>query len=227
LDGITNEFERLLIEEAKIELHSTRNIYIEGIYKKKNSLKESEVGLVGQLPNMIELGSDPFDMKDGFSKSSKKHMKKSGEGWYLTIPFRYANPAALGESSAFMEVMPTAIHNVMRQGINENPEFQLVKSGIPKQYQIPTVRQAVTDYKGDFRETYTSKSTKYEGMVKSDMTSHSSYTTFRRVSDLSDPNSWINTGIEARHLADTAAGKLETDLERFVWGIADEFIGGQ
>jgi hypothetical protein len=59
------------------------------------------------------------------------------------------------------------------------------------------------------------------------MTSHSSYTTFRRVSDLSDPNSWINTGIEARHLADTAAGKLETDLERFVWGIADEFIGGQ
>jgi hypothetical protein len=94
LDGITNEFERLLIEEAKIELHSTRNIYIEGIYKKKNSLKESEVGLVGQLPNMIELGSDPFDMKDGFSKSSKKHMKKSGEGWYLTIPFRYANPGS-------------------------------------------------------------------------------------------------------------------------------------
>lgn len=193
LDEVTTSFAKKWSEVAGESLTKTRSEYQKSIYIEKIDNYNIIVGLNGMLPNMIEQGAEPFDMKEGFEKSSKRKVKKNG-GWYLTIPFRFATPTSTATSAVFSSVMPSAVYQVAKQlGRNESLKVKT----LPLQFQIPSTRPSVPKF-GE----YTHKSSIYEGMQKKqDDKGRSQYTTFRRVSDLSDPNAWIHTGITAHNLA--------------------------
>ena len=56
---------------AKRTLHATLPEYVQNIIKVDKGRFEKQIVLTGILPNMIEQGASPFDIKEGFKKSKK------------------------------------------------------------------------------------------------------------------------------------------------------------
>lgn len=205
--------------QAKLNLHSTRDMYRNSLVVGERGRFTGLVTLLHKLPNMIEDGASAFDIKKGFELSPKAKHKADG-GWYITVPFRQATPGALGESEVFSNIMPGEIHSAVKnfrgretamvgfmKGRVDRIADRLKLDQIPDQYKAPTVRPAITTKNASF-EAYTHKNSIYEGMQKSEKTYESAtqgtYVTFRRVSDNSDPMSWIHSGFVAHNLAQKA-----------------------
>lgn len=202
IEVVASKFAKEWAEEAESELHSTRSQYTNSIYVQSIDDKHKVVGLAGWLPNAIEQGSGAFDEKKGLEGSSKKHIKKSG-GWYITIPLRWASSSSLGESSVFSGQLPDEVQTILKNKSKAGDTTGIKKSELPTQFQIPSTRPKV-EFKSQVFEEYTHKAPIHEGIVKSQMQYNSQYTSFRRVSDLSDTNSWVHTGFEAKNLAEKA-----------------------
>ncbi len=120
--GITIKVAKRWEEIASKGLHQTRDIYVrslivgdQGPYIGFVKLSAGE----SPLPNMLEQGCTAFDLKEGFSHSSKIKIKSKG-GWYLTIPFQFAGAGALGESPVFTGVLPKEIEKVLKQKIKKS-----------------------------------------------------------------------------------------------------------
>lgn len=202
--------------EAKNNLQKTRFDYIQGLYVGEEGPLVGIVGLKGWLPNAIEQGLQPFDQKIGFSKSSKAIRKNNS--WYLTIPFRYATAGSVAESSVFSGTLPEEIQEIYNEE-NVKPvqigSFFLEKNtpmkNVPEEFSKPGRREAIPESRA-FQE-YQHKTSMFEGLIKSELKNNSQYVTFRRVSDKSDPNSWIHSGIEARHFAEKAVNNPNINFE--------------
>lgn len=225
LEDITNSFISAWKAEAKQALKGTRQDYVNSIKRIDKGRFEKAVVLVGQFNNMLEMGCSPFDMKAGFMKSTKKKIKADG-GWYLTIPFRFATPNALGESSVFSGKLPQEIYAIAKKLSPTTESKQggtLSLQDIPKSLQSIGVRKAV----GGFGQ-YEHKNNIYEGLQRNEKTyeksTQSTYTTFRRVSDKSNALAWIHSGIKAYDLANRALDSL--DIETIVDNAVDFFISG-
>ncbi len=202
---------------AKTKLHKSRADYLSGLRMTKPQRNVAMIELIGTVPNMVEAGVGAFDMKSGFEKSKNATAKKDG-GWYLTVPFQHAWSGALGEASYFSGVMPAAVHAAAsRLGDKE----RLNASSLPGGLGAPSSRKAVVGESREFAE-YKNKSSIYSGMIKSTKAGHTGYTTFRRVSDKSDENSWVHSGIEERDLFGKA--EMNTNILREVDMARDEFI---
>lgn len=208
LNAITQRIESQWKKEAN-SLGGTRAQYQEGIYVQKLDYNSAIVGLSGWLPNAIEQGISAFDMKIGFEKSNKKmitlKVDKNGNtesGWYLTIPFRQAVAGSLGESQAFSNIMPPSVTKVAR---NLEIGAYIKESMLPPRYKVERgLRPEVTGRDGKVYETYEHKRSIYEGIQKSGTAQHTGYVSFRRVSNNSDKNSWIHTGIQAHNFFEKA-----------------------
>lgn len=223
---ITASYARRLERQAKEQLHQTRMTYIrnikvfdEGRFKGSVLLDYSK----NKLVKMLEEGANPFDMKLGFERSDKKHIKANGVGWYLTIPFREANPNAIAESDIFSGgIMPQEIYSIVKEKPADIPTSSgglksapTTLSELPEKFQIPKTRAMVTNnVTNKVFEEYKNKTSIYEGISKMQdpVTGQNTYMSFRRVSDLSDPNSWIHSGIVAHNLMDKALMELEGQL---------------
>ena len=137
------------------------------------------IELRGSFPAMLEQGFDQFDIKSGFEKSPKVTNKPSG-GWFLTIPYRHNTP---GASS------PTMPNNIYSRAKKLQSSKQLSEALV-----------AALGYKRETSHTgYQWKNTMYDNLTRITKVydsgkKHSQYITFRRVSDKSDPNSWIHPG---------------------------------
>lgn len=187
-----------LVQAAKQKLSTSRAQYIAGI-----TLDEDSIYLEGFLPNAVEDGVSGYDMKGNFEKSDKVKRSKNG-GWYLTIPFRIGTPNAGGILTS--SIMPREVYNAIRNGKKANTNDLPVKT-----------RGAVTDLNtGKIWEQYENKFSIFAGITqkKNEVTNRSTYSTFRRVSSNSDPNSWINSGIAAHNLFDEAWAN--TDIDRII-----------
>jgi hypothetical protein len=169
---------------AQQKLTTTRADYMLGL-NSDNSLEFPDeltgvLTLRGKWANMLETGFQPFDMKDGFSKG-KRVQKKDG-GWYQTIPMRHRTPGQSGSAVGGSE-MPSDIYSRARAMRGNTGRL----TGTEKSY------PAQTSWTG-----YQHKNGIYEGMVRNrkkyDKATQSSYFTFRRVSDKSDPMSWWHPG---------------------------------
>jgi len=164
---------------------------------------------------MIEEGAGPFDQKEGFKKSSKKHIKKDG-GWYLTIPFSVGNPSSQ-VTSGFSSIMPKEIYNVVKkQNISSttNRSAGLLNTDLPAQFQVPNKRAAIIIPESQSFKEYQHKSSIYKGLFKQKdaITGQSNYGSFRRVSDKSDEDSWIHKGFSAAGLAEKAFNSFESKI---------------
>lgn len=211
---------------AKKELHSTLPEYLQNLIKVDKGRFEKQIVLTGILPNMVEQGASPFDIKEGFKKSTKvkytipiynksgKQIYKGGD-WYLTVPFRIGVPGTLGQAG-FSGQMPQEIYNIMRKRASG---VGLKISEIPEPYNIPKSRAAIeatptTPYYSEYKH----KNSIYEGLTKRraqySKTSQNTYGTFRRAGANSDPLSWIHKGIKPYKLAEKAI--QETEVETIV-----------
>lgn len=207
LDEIGTRFADQWRNEAGKVLKQTKQQYQRAIYIEKPDPYSLVVGLAGWLPNAVEQGLEPFDMKPGFSGSSKKKYKSNG-GWFLTIPFRFATPDALGESTVFANVMPGKVYEIAKTTL-KNRRDSLKVTQLPEPFRLKGVRPEVMNKEtGQVFKAYEHKNSIYEGMKNMGGEKHSQYMTFRRVSDLSDPMAWIHTGIQP-------AGLLEKTLSQF------------
>ena len=126
----------------------------------------------------------------------------------MTVPFRFANPEALAESSIFANVMPGKVYEIAKKTLADRSQ-SLKVSQLPDEFRIKGIRpEAFNKNTNQVFKAYEHKTSIYEGMKNTGGERHSQYMTFRRVSDLSDPMAWIHTGIEPRHL-------MEKTLEQF------------
>jgi hypothetical protein len=211
---------------AKQKLNSTLPEYIQNLIKVDKGRFAKQIVLTGVLPNMIEQGASPFDIKEGFEKSKKvkytipvynkkgQQVYKGGD-WYLTIPFRIGTPGTLGQAG-FTGEMPQEVYDIMRKRASGQG---LKAPEIPSPYEVPQSREAImNELGGILYDTYQHKNSIYEGLTKRTAqysnTSQNTYGTFRRVGANSDPLSWIHKGIKAYHLAEEAVEK--TDIETIV-----------
>lgn len=226
IKGVVGNFARNWDNQAKLSLNSTREMYRNALVTGFEGKRTGFVMLVGTLPNMIETGVGAFDMKIGFQNSMKVKQKKNG-GWYLTIPFRSASSGALGESSVFASKLPEDIERIIN-GLKpkKSGEQALTKKDIPETYQ-PNTRQAITNYESKITfPEYTNKSSIYEGVVKNKQTyenaTQGQFIGFRRVSDKSNPNAFIHTGIKAYNLSQKAF--QSTDINGIVDRTVDAYL---
>lgn len=171
-------------QQAQQRLTTTRADYILGL-NADNSVEfpDSFTGVLtlrGKLPNMLESGFPPFDMKTGFMKGQRAKRKKDG-GWYITIPFRHRTPNTVG-SAVGGKAMPDDIYS----------QAKILTAG-------QRLRGTEQNYPPRVSWTgYQHKSGIYENMVRVrkqyDKAIQSQYFTFRRASDKSDPNAWWHPG---------------------------------
>lgn len=219
--GLANSYANNMISIAKKELHSTRKMFTDGIRVVQLSKFSCAVDLIGVMPNAITFGMSAFDMKLGFSKSTKKVTKKGG-GWYLTIPMRYANPNAVASSQVFSGVMPPEIYKLARQlqsGVQGRN--YLKKEDLPAPYDENMFRPAVGD--GLAGITNESKSPQFAGLTKSGSGNNTQYSTFRRVSDKTDPSAWLHKGLAAKNIHLRAFDLMNIGDESKI--IIDSYLG--
>jgi len=220
--AISLEYYRLWQDKASKGLKSTRQRYLDSLIYVDEGAMKAAIILRDEdpLPMMLEEGASEFDQKQAFEQSNKKKRSVDG-GWYLTIPMRYATPQALGESEIFAGVLPQEVYEKIKPAETNIPTGAGMRSeglkleDIPAQFQEKTVRQAIPKSKLlEARQDYISRSSRFEGLMKvKDITTGqtSGYMTFRRVSDKSDPSSWIHTGLESRNFAEAALSELDIE----------------
>lgn len=223
LDTVVTEFSDLWMDTIDEELKSTRKEYKAGIFQDNPDDDTIIIGLTprqSQLAMMLEEGANPFDMKEGFSKSSKKHIKKDG-GWYMNIPFRWATSEAVAESASFANKMPKPIEALVKKlPAGETLSISAIEKQAGKF--AGTGQNPTTGYKHKFNI--------YEGLGRQEIGSGANekrggYMTFRRVSDKSDPLSWFHSGFEAKHLMQKALDKM--DISAVVDKAVDDYLSSR
>ncbi len=217
ISELATEFALLWSLEADV-LKSSRKEYKNSIYTEKIDDFNYVVGLNGFIPNAVESGISGFDMKADFKKSSKATHLDGGD-WYLTIPFRHAITGSIGEDSAFSGVMPSEVYKEAKS-LPEGKGLDI--KNVPKEFQIPKIRPEVVTKSQVFKE-YQNKFSIFAGIQKKkDQSGRGTYTSFRRVSSNSDPDSWIHTGIKSRGLAEKALSRM--DIPSIVDALAAKYI---
>jgi hypothetical protein len=213
LDRLADGFQEQWTNQVNENLHSTRPEYLKGMFVSRPDPDTVIMGVTArksQLAVDLELGKDAFDEKQGFEQSPKRTEKKNG-GWFLTIPFRWAVPTALGESAVFANQLPMALYKIAK-----TQDTPVRKAQLPGDLAaIPPARPAFNSGGKSFG-AYQHKTSIYESLVRvpDRDQNRGQYMTFRRVSDLSDPNSWIHPGFLPHNLLGKALA--QTDVESIV-----------
>jgi len=225
VSSIAAQFADKLQQQAQQQLHSTRNRYLRAIQTFSEGPGKASVvlSLNDKLVRMIEEGKGPFDMKIGMLASPKAKTTKDGTR-YLTIPFRWSTPGAVGESEVFSFKMPEEIHKIVKK-----KEFVIpvvgggIKSAgltvqeIPDQYRAQTSRQPIMSSTGKtLFDAYAHKSNIYAGLSKyqDETTGQNTYKSFRRVSENSDADAFIHPGIKEYNLFQRALDDMDINMKK-------------
>lgn len=168
---------------------------------------------------VIEDGSPPRDMKEALLGSPKAKQGKNGR--YITVPFRHGTPGAVGIQS-----MPQHIYSGAKNlGYSRRNGF--LKSlftgskytwggkfseGKPKDQQTG-MRAHNAPHPG---AGYQHRVGIYEGMVKMGRKNHSQYMTFRRVSENSDPKSWMFPGVKPRPIREAVVENTREEVLQLI-----------
>lgn len=237
---VTLRFAENWSAQAGMHLNSTKQQFQRSILVVDEGRFKGAVVLSNQsspVPNMVEQGASGFDMKKGFQNSPKAKKTEDG-GWYLTIPFRFATPGAIGESEVFSAKLPEQVYQIVKDkpssktqmGERTGASEGVDRSELPEEFQKLKNRPSFTtvNQKETF-EAYQHKTSIYEGVQRSAQTyenaTQGQYVSFRRVSDNSDPMSWIHRGIRARNLAEKALSNTNIGAE--VGFAVDDFLANR
>jgi hypothetical protein len=229
---LTTGFVERWQEEARRSLKKTSDIYSNSIIAIDEGFAKGAVVLLGFLPNAIESGQSPYDMKIGLLSGPKAKISDKGVR-YNTVPFRLATPGALAESSVFSGILPEEVF----EAILDKPQNIPVPGGgvrsqglkldeIPTQYQAPSQSKISLKDLENKKSSYKRKFSLYQGAtrIKDPATNQSRVLTFRRVSDNSDENSWIHPGFIAANIAERALENF--DIDNIASSVIDRFLAG-
>ncbi len=216
LDRITDEYMFQWENNINDSLDSTRNEYKKAMYVNRVDDSNTIIGLTpreSQLALMMEEGVSPYDLKDGFSKSSKKKDKEGG-GWYLTIPFRHATSEAVAEASFFSNQMPKQIEDIVKvKPMSGGKTTGLTLDELPAEYQ-KLLSNPTTGYE---HKAPINQGLQRINMPSSDKEKRSGYLTFRRVSDNSDPDSWVHRGFSALKLMEKTMQQVDERTDKIIY----------
>jgi hypothetical protein len=165
----------------------------------------------GDLVKRYEEGFASYDMKPGLLAGPNAKMGEHGP--YNTVPFTHSTPGSEGQKGA---AMPQSVY-AQAKGLAEGQRLHGM-GDLGKQTKSPfqvNAQATVRGLAGPMKDSYTHKASPYEGMVKIHQQGHTTYKTFRRVSEGwvdaqgkrhgSDPNSWIHPGQAANPIMKSVA----------------------
>lgn len=199
---------------AQTRLKSTAAEYIAGIQPVEAKGMTVFIHLVGGLPNDLENGKPPFDMKPGLLNGPRAKRTKKGTK-YNIVPFRHGTPgttarnvgapmpmtglSAKGKAISAVYVAAKALTPSLPTGTGKTAwggstgDF----GGLGMRTQLPV--------KGGRPGAYTWKSSPYEGIYKIQQfyksVAQNQYVSFRMVSENSDPSAWWHPGFAPRRFA--------------------------
>lgn len=220
LMAVAQEARKEWVRMARSELYSTASSYIIGIQEPTIRGSTVEIKLISTkenpLPDMIENGCGPFDMKPGLLRSPKAKKSKKG-GRYITVPLYMKTSGARGASPP---VMPASIYKSAKQlGFGQSLSLSKTYEG----YGMRTRLSADIKRWGHYTWKTSpfqgiTKVRRYPGLVPLGLPREllASYMTFRRVSNKSDPASWIHPGFRSRRFIERTAEKINDILPRIL-----------
>ncbi len=198
---ITLRFAQEWENEANITLKTSRQEYIANLHVVDEGFARGAVLLTGWLPNAVEQGLDAFDEKEAMLAGPNAKTGKDGSK-YNTIPFSFGAPTSLPENFTG-GILPMEVHEILKGKESNEPITKNDLSNLPREYKQPQAKQVTLPVSKAIVD-YQHKHSIYEGVEKrTDLkTGQNTYGSFRRVSENSNPSSWIHPGIEAQQLAD-------------------------
>ncbi len=205
------------IAVAGEELKSTSRDYIGGIQQPEITNSGVMVQLLGVLPNMVEQGWAPHDLRATVLRSPKAKTSKEGHK-YMAVPFRHGTPGTTGRNVG--REMPKAIHKVARhlaphmtvgvvtmKGKRLQPSSRMGKAAKEVLTKKERSWHSASIYLGMIRkaEMRTRETGKKKGEHFAQTTG---YSTFRTISEnvRKAEQHWMHPGIRARRIA-TKVGK--------------------
>lgn len=184
------------IRLARENLKTTQETYIENISPiDRPSITEAVITLTGDLPNMLEQGAQPFDMKPDLLKNAK--IGKKG-GRYQDIPFKKGSPSQSKIAALPKDVFKKANNMKMGERYSDKNRLKNWNMGRPGGYEHKT---------GIYDDMHRSR-TKGQGLNE--------FRSFRRVSDNSDPASWIYPGLRPLMLSEQVKDYLDTQIDSVI-----------
>jgi len=232
-EAVRNE----IVSYAQRELHTTGEDYVQGLQLlhvplspqnlRSGAREFASIVLVGQVPNMVEVGWEGGDMKEALLQGRNAKVSEDGTR-YNTVPYRHFTPGSTGRSGQTMG----SAYGPGRGGLSRSSGGPMTRADAEKLgrtvHREAKKLQATTSHAsggttwgdrlrggvggaGLLRSHH--KGDIHEGMVRKEKTyrkaTQSSYMTFRRVSDNSDPAAWMHPGITGRHFFDRAAKRVD------------------
>lgn len=221
LRGVAAAARQRWIRYAQSELKSTSRDYVQGISEVEVEGRVARIELNGVLPNMIENGWPPTDLRSTLlGPNSKAKTAKDGSR-YNIIPFRHGTPGSGGRNVG--TPMPEPIYQYAKKLA---PSLSR-PAGLSSSRQISTLYGGrLEPRKGMKQEAFKLLTTKskpwhktsiFRGMIREEKmyakTSQSQYTTFRVISSKVSrgPQHWMHPGIQAKHFIrrlDADVGKM-------------------
>lgn len=181
---------------ARENLKTTQETYIENISQiDRPALNEAVITLTGTLPNMLEVGAASFDMKPGLLQNAK--IGKTG-GRYQDVPFNHGSPSQSKIPSLPKDVFKKANTMQMGERYSDKNRRKNWNMGRPGGY----------EHKTGIYDDMTKARPKGQGLTE--------FRSFRRVSDNSDPSSWIHPGLKPLQLAEQVKDYLNTQIESII-----------
>lgn len=223
------------IRLAQEELQTTRADYIGGIQRVQYPDKQTAIlQLVGNWPNAIESGMDPYDMRDTLlgpnvkvvdGKGRGKRANKDG-GFYRAVPFRTGAPGSQGRTFTNMYGNdPESAGNRAGLAIYARAQ-QLAGSRSAPRQGVAYGERLPAGLAPKLKETNVTDP--FAGMIRMtkiyESAEQSQYMTFRTISTTGgNPESWMHPGLPARNLATKVAKYVEEMIpkafEAYIAGI--------
>ncbi len=175
------------------------------------------VGTSYEGADRIENGFASYDMKPQLLSGPSARKSKDGAR-YNTVPFRHMTPKPGGTGAgsaqdvrAHGQTMPASVYKVVKdQGVYHDPRSAALGQQLGQRSKVAgliNLQALAQGQKAPMAGNYTWKYGMYHNMRRYTKqygkSTQSTYWTFRRVSDNSDPNSWINPGRAANPIIDS------------------------
>lgn len=209
---ISNTFFAALKQRVNSTLKSAKGIYLKNLSIQTLDPLTKEIVLSGWLPNAINEGVSPFDMKAGFQRA--KNVKISSKGnWYVSIPFFHSGPNSSGEIA---KPLPKEVHEIVSK--QKSP---LRENQIPESYRLRQIKQIAGG------GTYQHKTSIYTGLKKNEQNGGNGYINFRRVGAVSDKNSFMYPGLQSRDFFGKSLLDIENEIPVLADKIIDDFLKNQ
>ena len=232
LEDIAEAVRGYLVGRAQRDLHTSSTDYAAGLQPVELVPGMAIITLLGWLPNAVENGWAGGDMKEALLSGRNAKVSKDGTR-YNIVPFRHGTPGTSGANFPGMGSAYGPRGAMSRRLVLPGATSERAKAIGQAVYRAakklgPTTGHPTTATQWGARLppglapklSPHHKTDIYAGMVRQTkvyrFAEQGQYTTFRVVSDKSDPQSWIHPGIEPRHFFADASARMPALAGRII-----------